>query len=133
VIAGHQAGVIEDEKLHARGGHRRAVRGEHPPRRPHGVVVPGGTLGHLEGEALAEKPAAIMSIIVDRAARRGEVPAGADAAEVIQVVTAQLYYRLFVAGEPPSHAAADRAAAIAAAAARGGVLASPAEALSQLS
>ena len=64
--------------------------------------------------------AAVMSIVVDRAARRGEVPADTDAAEVIQTVTAQLYYRLFVAGEPPSQAAADRAAAIAAAAARAG-------------
>ncbi len=66
--------------------------------------------------------AAIMSVIVDRAARRGEVPATTDAAEVIQTVTAQLYYRLFVAGEPLSQAIADRAAAIAAAAARAGAL-----------
>jgi AcrR family transcriptional regulator len=66
--------------------------------------------------------AAIMSTIVDRAASRGEVPAGTDAAEAIQALTAQLYYRLFVLGEPPSRAIADRAAAIAAAAARGGAL-----------
>lgn len=66
--------------------------------------------------------AAIMSVIVDRAARRGEVPPGTDAAEVIQTVTAQLYFRLFFAGEPLSEAAADRAAAIAAEAARAGAL-----------
>jgi AcrR family transcriptional regulator len=66
--------------------------------------------------------AAMMSMVVDRAASRGEVPAGTDAAEVIQTVTAQLYYRLFVAGEPAGQAAADRAAAIAAAAARAGAL-----------
>lgn len=66
--------------------------------------------------------AATMSVIVDRAAQRGEVPAGIDAAEVIRTVTAQLYFRLFVAGEPLSQAAADRAAAIAVAAARAGVL-----------
>jgi AcrR family transcriptional regulator len=66
--------------------------------------------------------AAIMSTIVDRAALRGEVPAGTDAAETIQAVTAQLYYRLFVVGEPPSQATADRAAAIAAAAASCGAL-----------
>ncbi len=65
---------------------------------------------------------AIMSVVVDRAARRGEVPAGTDAAEVIQTVTAQLFYRLFVTGEPFSEATADRAAAIAAAAARDGAL-----------
>jgi AcrR family transcriptional regulator len=64
----------------------------------------------------------IMSIVMDRAAHRGEVPAATDAAEVIQTVTAQLYYRLFVVGEPASQAVADRAAAIAAAAARAGAL-----------
>jgi AcrR family transcriptional regulator len=64
--------------------------------------------------------AALMSIIVSRAADRGEVPAGTDAAEVIQTVTAQLYYRLFVVGEPLTEAVADRAAAIATAAALDG-------------
>lgn len=67
----------------------------------------------------------IMSVIIDRAARRGEVPPGTDAAEVIQTVTAQLYYRLFLAGEPLTQATADHAAAIAAAAARAGVLSAP--------
>jgi hypothetical protein len=51
------------------------------------------------------------------------VPAGTDAAGVIQIVTAQLYYGLFLAGEQPSQALAARAAATAAAAARAGVLA----------
>lgn len=69
--------------------------------------------------------AAAMSAIVARAAQCGEVPAGTDAAEVIQTVTAQLCYRLFVVGEPPSPDVADRAAAIAAAAARAGALATP--------
>jgi Tetracyclin repressor-like, C-terminal domain len=67
--------------------------------------------------------AAMMAVIVNRAAERGEVPPGTDAAGVIQIVTAQLYYRLLTAGEPPGQDAADRAAAIAAAAARAGVLA----------
>ena len=66
--------------------------------------------------------AAEMRVIVDRAAQRGEVPDGTDAAEVIKTVTAQLYYRLFVVGEPIGQAAADRAAAIATAAARAGAL-----------
>ena len=61
---------------------------------------------------------ATMAVIVRRAARRGELPDGADAAEVLQIVTAQIYYRLLIVGEPPSHAIADRAAATAAAAAR---------------
>ena len=63
-----------------------------------------------------------MAAIVDRAAGRGEVPAGTDAAAVIQTVTAQLFYRLFVAGEPPSPGVADRAAAIATVAAQSGAL-----------
>ena len=33
---------------------------------------------------------------------------------MLQVVTAQIYYRLFIAGEQPGHATADRAAATAA-------------------
>jgi hypothetical protein len=49
------------------------------------------------------------------------LPADVDAAEVLQIVTAQLYYRLFIVGEQPSQAIADRAAATAAAAARANV------------
>jgi AcrR family transcriptional regulator len=64
--------------------------------------------------------AGVMSVIVRRAVSRGELPAGTDAAEAIQTVTAQLYYRLFIVGEPLTEAVADRAAAIAAAAARAG-------------
>jgi AcrR family transcriptional regulator len=66
--------------------------------------------------------AATMSAVVDRAADRGEIPAATDAAAVIQTVTAQLYYRLFVTGEPLGPAVAERAAAIATAAARAGAL-----------
>jgi hypothetical protein len=39
------------------------------------------------------------------------VPPGTDAAEVIRIVTAQVYYRLITAGEPLSREVADRAAA----------------------
>jgi AcrR family transcriptional regulator len=66
---------------------------------------------------------ALMTVVVDRAMQRGEVPTGTDAAGVIQIVTAQIYYGLFLAGERPHQAIADRAAATAAAAARAGVLA----------
>jgi AcrR family transcriptional regulator len=66
---------------------------------------------------------AVMNVIVHRAAGRGEIPAGTPAAEVIKTVSAQLFYRLFVAGEPLGEATADLAAAIAAAAARGGAFA----------
>jgi AcrR family transcriptional regulator len=64
---------------------------------------------------------ATMTVIVDRAVRRGEVPAGTDASDIIRTVTALIYYRLFIAGEQASEALADGAAAIAAAAARAGV------------
>ena len=50
-----------------------------------------------------------------RPARRttGDLPDGTDATEVLQIVTAEIYYRLFIAGEQPSQALADRAAAAA--------------------
>ena len=63
---------------------------------------------------------ATMTVIVDRAVRRGEVPAGTDAAGIIRTVTALIYYRLFIAGEQAGEDLADSAAAIAAAAARAG-------------
>jgi hypothetical protein len=67
---------------------------------------------------------ATMTVIVDRATLRGELPPGTDAADVIRTVTALIYYRLFIAGEPASQEIADAAAATAAAAARAGALAS---------
>lgn len=63
-----------------------------------------------------------MTVVVDRAVRRGEVPEQTDRAGVIRTVTALIYYRLFIAGEQPSPAVADAAAATAAAAARAGAL-----------
>ncbi|TDB78309.1 TetR/AcrR family transcriptional regulator [Micromonospora sp. KC723] len=58
---------------------------------------------------------------VEQAVRRGELPSGTDAAEVIRAVSAPLYYRLLVSGDPIDRATADRAAEAAAAAARAGV------------
>jgi AcrR family transcriptional regulator len=66
---------------------------------------------------------ATMTLIIDRAALRGEVPPGTDSAAVIRTMTALIYHRLFIAGEPASHGVADGAAAVAAAAARAGALA----------
>jgi hypothetical protein len=54
-----------------------------------------------------------MTVIVQRASQRDELPDRTDASEVLQIVTAQIYYRLFVGGEQPSHSIADRAAAAA--------------------
>jgi AcrR family transcriptional regulator len=64
---------------------------------------------------------ATMTTLIDRAVRRGELPAGTDAAGVLQTVTALIYHRLFIAGEQPGPELADRAGAAAAAAARAGV------------
>ncbi|MET9590018.1 TetR/AcrR family transcriptional regulator [Streptomyces sp. NPDC006516] len=58
---------------------------------------------------------------VDAAVERGELPAGTDAHEVIRAVSAPLYYRLLVSGDPLDEGVADRAAATAAVAARAGV------------
>ncbi|RCH66128.1 TetR/AcrR family transcriptional regulator [Streptomyces sp. SDr-06] len=57
---------------------------------------------------------------VTRAADRGELPPGTDPAEVIRSVSAPLYYRFLVSGDPLDDTAATRAAAAAAAAARAG-------------
>ena len=59
--------------------------------------------------------------IVERAVRRGQLPAGTDATEVIKHVGAPLYYRLLVIAEPVTVDAADLAAAATTAAARAGV------------
>ncbi|MFE9121739.1 TetR/AcrR family transcriptional regulator [Streptomyces sp. NPDC007172] len=57
---------------------------------------------------------------VTRAAERGEVPPGTDAREVIRAVSAPLYYRFLVSGDPLDEPTADRAALAAGAAARAG-------------
>ncbi|MFI5705043.1 TetR/AcrR family transcriptional regulator [Streptomyces xanthochromogenes] len=57
---------------------------------------------------------------VTRAAERGEVPSGTDAREVIRAVSAPLYYRFLVTGDPLDEPSADRAALAAGAAARAG-------------
>jgi AcrR family transcriptional regulator len=62
--------------------------------------------------------------IVQRAVDRGEVPAGTDAAEVIRLVGAPYYARLYITGDPIGMADADRAAAVVALAAKEGLLVS---------
>ncbi|MFE9394436.1 TetR/AcrR family transcriptional regulator [Streptomyces flavidovirens] len=57
---------------------------------------------------------------VERAAARGEVPAGTDAGEVVRAVSAPLYYRFAVSREPLGEADAVRAAGAAVAAAKAG-------------
>jgi AcrR family transcriptional regulator len=57
---------------------------------------------------------------VDQAIRRGEVPEGTNASEVIRAVSAPLYYRLLASGDTLDEAAADSAAHAATVAARAG-------------
>jgi AcrR family transcriptional regulator len=63
-----------------------------------------------------------MAVIVDRAVTRGEVPAGADGGEILRTLTALVYSRLFLVGEPARPDVGDVAAAVVAAAARGGAV-----------
>jgi AcrR family transcriptional regulator len=61
---------------------------------------------------------------VRRAIAAGDLPAGTDPLEVIRMLGAPFYYRLFVTLEPLDDGLAERAAAAALAAARAGVLTS---------
>jgi AcrR family transcriptional regulator len=63
------------------------------------------------------------AVVVTRAVARGEVPAGTDAVAVVTAVVAPIYYRVLLAGEPPTAELADRSAAAVAHAARAGVYA----------
>ncbi|MER6994428.1 TetR/AcrR family transcriptional regulator [Streptomyces sp. NPDC000410] len=58
--------------------------------------------------------------VVERAAARGEVPAGTDPAELVRAVSAPLYYRFAISREPLTGADAERAVTAALAAARAG-------------
>jgi AcrR family transcriptional regulator len=60
--------------------------------------------------------------VVAGAIERGELPVGTDAEELIKTILAPICLRLLVTAEPIDQAAADRAAAVALAAARAGVL-----------
>jgi AcrR family transcriptional regulator len=60
--------------------------------------------------------------VITRAIARGELPGGTDPAEVIKALIAPIYLRLLVTAEPIDETVADRAAAIAVAAARAGTL-----------
>ncbi|MFI6577897.1 TetR/AcrR family transcriptional regulator C-terminal ligand-binding domain-containing protein [Nocardiopsis sp. NPDC050513] len=60
---------------------------------------------------------------VDAAVGRGEVPPGTDAREVVRAVSAPLYYRALLSGDPLDSESAERAARAAFEAARAGVYA----------
>jgi Tetracyclin repressor-like, C-terminal domain len=62
-----------------------------------------------------------ISVIVDRAVARGELPAGTDPAALMHAMAAPLYYELLVTRAAITERDADRGAAAALAAARAGV------------
>ncbi|MFC9329841.1 TetR/AcrR family transcriptional regulator [Kitasatospora sp. NPDC057015] len=64
--------------------------------------------------------------LVDRALARGEVPPGTDRLEVVRTLSSTFYYRTFFTGEPVTEQDADRTAAVAAHAAKAGLLVTPA-------
>ncbi|GAA0335572.1 TetR/AcrR family transcriptional regulator [Actinoallomurus spadix] len=57
---------------------------------------------------------------VDQAVERGEAPEGTDASEVVRAVSAPLYYRFLVSGDPLNETVADESAHAAACATRAG-------------
>jgi AcrR family transcriptional regulator len=67
---------------------------------------------------------AAISVIVDRAVARGELPAGTDPPALMHAMAAPLYYELLVTHAPVTGRDADRGAAAALAAARAGVFVS---------
>jgi AcrR family transcriptional regulator len=81
-------------------------------------------IGGLMSQFWAGRLAAI-SVIVDRATRRGQLPAGTDPAALMHALVAPLYYELLVTRVPVTEQDADRGAAAALAAARAGVFTRP--------
>lgn len=72
--------------------------------------------------AAIERRRDITMPVVERAIARGEVPDDTDAHEVIRIALAPLYLRMYVSGEEIDDEIADRSAAVAALAARQGLL-----------
>jgi AcrR family transcriptional regulator len=81
----------------------------------------------LMAEYWATRLAAI-SVIVDRATARGELPTGTDPAVIMRALAAPLFYQLLVTFQPITRLDADQAAAAALAAARAHVFTQPAQA-----
>ncbi|GAB2820850.1 TetR/AcrR family transcriptional regulator [Actinocorallia aurea] len=101
-----------------------------PPYRAWMDVLVGSALGHGPArETFATSTlrtrAEIGAVIVERAVQRGEVPPDTDAAEVVRQAAAPLYYRLYISCEPVEEVDTRRAAAVAASAARQGLLRKP--------
>jgi hypothetical protein len=83
------------------GDRRRPGRGDLGVRRPGSLRADrsGGPRGPRFQESSAAAGGASCAHDRHRAALRGELPPGTDAAAVIRTVTALIYYRLFIAGD----------------------------------
>ena len=99
--------------------------GDPPVRAAFASMLAAATLNPDAREVLSRFLAgrvAAMTVIIDRAARRGEVPPGTEGAEVIRTMTILIYGRLYILGQPATHSLADGIAAIVCSAAQGGSL-----------
>jgi AcrR family transcriptional regulator len=97
---------------------------------PQGAVTTALIVGGLASAELAEVMrhfwavrAQAVSVIVDRAVSRGELPAGTDPAALMRTLAAPMYYQLLVAREPVTGASARLSTAATLAAAKAGVFA----------
>jgi AcrR family transcriptional regulator len=95
---------------------------------PQGAVTTALIVGGLASAELAEVMrqfwavrAQAVSVIVDRAVSRGELPAGTDPAALMRTLAAPMYYQLLVAREPVTEASARLSTAATLAAAKAGV------------
>lgn len=80
---------------------------------------------HEASKAFWRHRAELTGTLLERAGARGELPAGTDAAALLEALIAPLYLRLLVTGRPLDSQAIRSAAEVAALAARDGALAPP--------
>ena len=97
---------------------------------PRGVITTALIVGALSSAELAgvmrqfwEVRLEAVSVIIDRAVRRGELPPGTDPAALMRTMSAPLFYQLLVAQVPVTEADANLSTGAALAAAKAGVFA----------
>jgi AcrR family transcriptional regulator len=97
---------------------------------PRGAITTALIVGALSSAELAgvmrqfwEVRLEAISVIIDRAVRRGELPAGTDPAALMRTMSAPLFYQLLVAQAPVTEADANLSTRATVAAAKAGVFA----------
>jgi AcrR family transcriptional regulator len=97
---------------------------------PRGAITTALIVGALSSAELAgvmrqfwEVRLEAISVIIDRAVRRGELPAGTDPAALMRTMSAPLFYQLLVAQVPVTEADANLSTRATLAAAKAGVFA----------